>query len=74
MEEKNTILFQNIFGLSFNNVINIEDMGGDTGDDGIYHYINIITKDVYSFDTDDEIWLEKNLYRSDILNRLNIPF
>jgi hypothetical protein len=38
-------------------------MGADTDDDGIYHYINIITKDVYSFDIEDEIWLEKNLYQ-----------
>ena len=66
------IQFKNKFGLPFNNVINIESMGADTYDDGIYHFIDIVKKDVYSFDTFDEIWLEKNLYKLDVLNRLNI--
>ncbi len=66
--------FEEIFKLSFNDVVNIEDMGADTDDDGIYHYIHIVFKDVYSFDTNNDVWLEKNLYKNDILQRLNIPF
>jgi len=74
MEEYYITQFKNLFGLSFNDVLNIEYMGIDTDDDGIYHYINVIKKDVYSFDTFDNIWLNKNSYKYDILNRLKIPF
>ena len=66
--------FEEIFKLPFNVVVNIKNMGADTDDDGIYHYIHIALKEVYSFDTDENVWLEKNLYKNDILQRLNIPF
>ena len=66
--------FEEIFKLPFNIVINIEDMSAYTNDDGIYHYVNIVLKNVYSFDTFDNMWLEKNLYKNEILERLNIPF
>ena len=65
--------FEEIFKLPFNSVINIEDMTY-TNDDGIYHYVNIGLKDIYSFDTFDNVWLEKNLYKNEILERLKIPF
>ena len=65
--------FEEIFKLPFNSVINIEDMTY-TNDDGIYHYVNIVLKNVYSFDTFDNMWLEKNLYKNEILERLNITF
>ena len=65
--------FEEIFKLPFNSVINIEDMTY-TNDDGIYHYVNIVLKNVYSFDTFDNMWLEKNLYKNEILERLNISF
>ena len=65
--------FEEIFKLPFNSVINIEDMTY-TNDDGIYHYVNNVLKNVYSFDTFDNMWLEKNLYKNEILERLNIPF
>ena len=68
------IQFEEIFKLPFNSVINIEDMSVYTNDDGIYHYVNIVLKNVYSFDTFDNMWLEKNLYKNEILERLNIPF
>ena len=66
--------FEEIFKLPFNSVINIEDMSVYTNDDGIYHYVNIIVKDVYSFDTFDNVWLEKNLYKNEILERLISDF
>ena len=66
--------FEEIFKQQFNSVVNIEDMGADTDDDGIYHYVNIVLKDVYSFDTNDNVWLEKNLYKNEILQRLNVSF
>ena len=64
--------FEELFNVSFNNIVNIEDMGADSDDDGIYHYIDIALKNVYSFDTNEDMWLEKNLYQNDILQRLNI--
>ncbi len=70
MEEIYITQFQNKFGLSFNDVVNILDIGADTYDDGIYHYINLTNKDVYSFDTDDNIWLEKNLHKLEVLEQL----
>jgi hypothetical protein len=63
--------FEEIFKLQFKSVVNIEDMGVDTDDDGIYHYVDMLLKDVYSFDTNDDVWLEKNLYKDEILLRLN---
>ena len=33
--------FEEIFKLKFNDVVNIEDIGAYTYDDGIYHYIHI---------------------------------
>ena len=65
--------FEEIFKLPFNSVINIEDMTY-TNDDGIYHYVNIGLKDIYSFDTFDNVWLEKNLYKNEILERLISDF
>ncbi len=66
--------FEEKFKLPFNNVVNIEDIGADTNDNGIYYYIHIAVKCVYSFYTDGNVWLEKNLYKNDILQRLDIPF
>ena len=65
--------FEEIFKLPFNSVINIEDMTY-TNDDGIYHYVNIGLKDIYSFDTFDNVWLEKNLYKNEILEGLISDF
>lgn len=70
MEERFIHDFSDKFGISFGSVKNIEDMGADTYDDGIYHYVDLTTKDVYSFDTNDDFWLEKNEHQSDVLGRL----
>lgn len=66
--------FEEIFKLQFKSVVNVEDMGADTDDNGIYHYIDMLSKDVYSFDTNDDVWLEKKFYKNEILLRLNISF
>jgi len=65
--------FEALFGILFSDVVCIEDMGADTDDDGIYHYIHM-SNDVYSFDTNEEIWLEKNAYKNDVLQRVNVNF
>jgi hypothetical protein len=66
--------FEEKFQLSFNNVVNIEDIDGgvEINDDGIYHYIDISLSNVYSFDIFDKVWLEKNYYKNDILQRLGM--
>lgn len=51
--------FEIKFALPFSNVTNILEFDCDSDDDGIYHYIDVKNKNVYSFDTFDEIWLEK---------------
>ena len=53
--------FEEIFKLPFNKVVNIEDIGADTDDDGIYHFIDSTLKNIYSFNTDNTVWLEKNV-------------
>lgn len=58
--------FKKKFELSFYDVLNIADMGVGTNN-GIYHYVHLTSKDVYSFDTKNELWLEKNLFKRDIL-------
>lgn len=64
------ITFEELFKLPFHKVVNIEDMNVDIDDDGILHYIHIDSMDVYSFDMNDDVWLEKNVYKTDILQRL----
>lgn len=64
--------FEETFKLPFKDVVNIQDLGADTDDDGIDHFIHISSKNVYSFDTNDNVWLEKNLFKNDILQRLII--
>jgi hypothetical protein len=55
METAFIIQFEEIFKQPFNRVVYIQDMSAETNDDGIYHYVNILLKDVYSFDTYDEV-------------------
>jgi len=64
--------FEQLFKISFKNVVDIESIPCDTYDDGIYHYIDLVNKDVYSFDTNDDVWLEKNMYKTEILSVLKI--
>lgn len=63
--------FEDMFNLSFTNVVNIENLGIYSNDDFIDHYINIETNYIYSFDTIGEIWLEINLYQHEILQKIN---
>lgn len=60
-------VFENKFGLSFLDVTGITDFVSDSNDDGIYHFINLSTYDVYSFDSDEEVWLDKNLHQAEII-------
>lgn len=62
--------FEYMFKVSFNSVTYIQDMGVETADDGIYHYVDIALQDVYSFDTFDNVWLDKNMYQMEILHRI----
>lgn len=74
MEKQFIHQFENMFGLLFNTLTDFQKTSSDQDDDGIYHYVDIKNKNVYSFDTFDQIWLEKNLYKSDILNRMKLPY
>lgn len=62
--------FKNKFMLNLDDLLNIEDIA-DTDDDGIYHYIDK-QNNVYSYDTFDEIWLDKNINQQEILKRINL--
>jgi hypothetical protein len=68
METVYILQFQLLFQISFNDVVNIEQLGADSNDDGIYHFIS---RDVYSFDTFDNIWVQKNEYQTDVLQRIS---
>lgn len=76
--------FEKKFDISFTNIKNIEDLGVDTDDDGIYHFIysrdcgpDISVDEVntiYSFDTNENIWLEKNIHKNEIVQRVYSHF
>jgi len=71
MEDTNFIArFEELFGLPFISVVNYENLCEELDDDGIYHYVDLLSKDVYSYDTLEDVWLEKNVYRDDILQRI----
>lgn len=70
MEAAHIERFEELFGLPFRDVVKMEDLGTYSFDDGMYHYVHQATKDVYSFDTDDYTWLEKNEERVDVLRAL----
>ncbi len=72
MEQKYITEFEKKFNISFTDITNINDLGVIWSyDDGLYHYINTINEEVYTFDSDEECWLEKNANRTDVLNMLN---
>lgn len=70
--------FEEKFNLSFGEVTNFLEMGkGDemgkakcirVFDNGMKHYIDKRSMDVYSFDTFDRIWLEKNIHKDEVLS------
>ena len=61
--------FEAIFNLPFTSVTDITYLEYECYDDGIYHFINQETNDVYSFDTDENEWLEMNTHKDEVLNR-----
>jgi len=63
--------FVKVFGVPFQSVTNVEDLTDESYDDGVEHYINIETKDVYSYKTFKRKWLEKNAKRDEVLKRLS---
>lgn len=72
METVYILQFEQQFQLYYHDLINIEDLGADSYDDGIYHFIHLLSQDVYSFDTFDNIWLEKNEHQTEIRKRLSL--
>lgn len=61
------IEFVKAFGIPFQSVTNVDNLTNESYDDGVDHYINIKTKDVYSYKNK---WLEKNAKRDEVLKRL----
>lgn len=62
--------FTKAFGAPFDSVTSIEELTSEAYDDGVYHYINTKTKDVYSHDMFKDKWLEKNAKKDEVLKRL----
>ena len=62
--------FFNLFGVPFDSVTSVDVLTSASYDDGVYHYINIKTKDVYSYDTFEHKWLEKNAGQKTVMKRL----
>ncbi len=61
--------FESNFCIQFNKVVDIKYLDDDTNDAVIYHYVELINKDVYSVNTDDNVWLEKNIHRQEFLQQ-----
>ena len=64
------IEFVKEFGVSFQSVANVDNLTNESYDDGVHHYINMQTKDVYSYVTFKDKWLEKNKKKDEVLKRL----
>lgn len=62
--------FRNTFGIPFDSVKSIEELTSELHDDGVSHYVNIMTNDVYSFDMFKDKWLEKNAKKDTVVKRL----
>ncbi len=62
--------FPEAFGVPFESVTSVDALTSASYDDGVYHYINIKTKDVYSYDTFEHKWLEKNAGKKSVMKRL----
>ena len=62
--------FPEAFGVPFESVTSVDALTSESYDDGVYHYINIKTKDVYSYDTFEHKWLEKNAGQKTVTKRL----
>ena len=58
------------FGVPFQSVANVDYLTNVSYDDGVTHYINMKTKDVYSYDMFKDKWLEKNKKKDEVLKRL----
>lgn len=55
----------------FKDVVNVEDITHTSYDDGLFHYINLLTKNVYTFDSFDELWLEVNTHKDEVIDEIN---
>jgi hypothetical protein len=64
------IEFVKEFGVPFDSVTNVDNLTNQSYDDGVHHYINMKTKDVYSYVTFKDKWLEKNKKKDEGLKRL----
>lgn len=62
--------FKQAFGIPFNSVTSIEELTSELHDDGVSHYVNQMTNDVYSFDMFKDKWLEKNAKKKTVVKRL----
>jgi hypothetical protein len=62
--------FPRVFGVPFESVTSVDALTSESYDDGVYHYINIETKDVYSYDTFEHKWLAKNAKKKSVMKRL----
>jgi len=63
--------FEEKFNILFNIVINVEDITHTSYDDGLYHYINMLTKNIYTFDYFEEEWLEVNDCKDEVMDEIN---
>lgn len=71
MEVQQIQAFETKFELPFAAVIATSKMNGISADDGIKHFINPSTLDVYSFEDFDEAWLPKNAHQQEVLENVD---
>jgi hypothetical protein len=62
--------FTQAFGIPFDKVTSIEELTSELHDDGMSHYVNQMTNDVYSYDMFKDKWLEKNAKKETVVKRL----
>ena len=64
------IEFVKEFGVPFDSVKSVDALTNKSYDDGVHHYIDMKTRDVYSYVTFKDKWLEKNKKKDEVLKRL----
>lgn len=63
--------FEEQFGIPFDTVIDVNELGLGSSDNNICSFMDLKTKNVYSYDIEAGMWLEKNKYQAEYLAEFN---
>ena len=61
--------FQNRFCLPCSVLTNLEELTHSSADDGISQYVDLSFLNVYSYDHDEEVWLDVNTHKQEFVKQ-----